>query len=310
VKWVRGSKQEAELVRRIFDTYANAGISVVKLATQLEQEGVRTRDGHRVTEWMLYSFLRSETVIGNFVWGRAENKKRRREDDERFRRASGVIEQVVSRQVFDAVQAKLARRKHVILTREGILAQLRDALASNPRLRGSQLKSYGLPCRETYRKHFGSLAAAWAEAGASFPSGLDGQDFIEMEHSAATGAAMCTRVCSALSAAGIDCRRYTRADRRGQTILINGRTVLRVQVIWKRPRYDGMQWSLRKIYNDRFDWVLVVRLREDDTARDSVLLRRDDYFAQEKWMQDQLTGGWRSCTSVEKLLAMFGDLGL
>jgi DNA invertase Pin-like site-specific DNA recombinase len=308
VKWVSGPEHERRAVLRIFELYAKTEVSVVDLARQLEAEGVRTRGGRVVSEWMLYSFLRSETVLGNFVWGRAENKKRRAEGDQRVRRVSGCMEPIVPREIFDAVQAKLARRKHVILTKETLLEQLRTALVANPRLRGSQLKAHGCPCRESYIKQFGSLGAAWAAAGAAYPCAADARQNAEMVHSAQAGALMCARIAAALSAAGVDCRRHTRADRGGQTLLINAATILRVQVIWKQPRYDGLQWSLRKIYKAPFDWILVVRLRDDDTALDSILFTRGQYFAHDKWLQDELTGCWRTYRNAAELATKLNSL--
>ena len=307
VRWVLGSQEEVSIVRRIFDLYANTEISVVDLAKKLRREGVTARGGRPITEWMLYGFLRSEAVVGNFVWGRAENKKRRSEDDERFRRVSGFVEPIVSRETFDAVQVKLGRRQHVIYTREILLEQLRSALVRNPRLRAIDLKAHGCPCRETYRKEFGSLPAAWAAGGATYPAG-DEQQYAEMTAAAHAGARLCTSVASFLVAAGVDCKRHTRADRQGQALLINGKTILRVQAIGKRPRYNTRQWSIRKIYKTPFDWVLVVRVDEDGVVKDSILLNREQYFAHERWLADRLMGPWQHHRSTDQIVGLINRL--
>jgi DNA invertase Pin-like site-specific DNA recombinase len=307
VKWVLGPPKEVSIVRRIFDLYANTEIGVVDLAKQLRCEGVTARGGRRMTEWMLYGFLRSEAVVGNFVWGRAENKKRRSEDDERFRRVSGFVEPIVSRETFDAVQVKLGKRCHVIYTREILLEQLRAALERNPRLRATDLKAHGCACRETYRKEFGSLAAAWAAGGATYPSS-DEQQYAEMIATAHAGARLCTSVASFLVGAGVDCQRHTRADRQGQALLINGKTILRIQVIGKRSRYNTMQWSLRKIYKASFDWVLVVRVDENGVSKDSILLKREQYFAHEKWLADRLVGPWQHHRRPDQIVGLINRL--
>jgi DNA invertase Pin-like site-specific DNA recombinase len=305
VRWVRGPDQEVDAVHRLFDVYANSEISVVQLARQLAREGTRTSEGQPITEWMLYSLLHCEALVGNFVWGRAENKKRRSEEDDRFKRVNGFMEPIVERELFEAVQAKLARRKHVILTRQVLLEQLRAGLAQNPRLNASNLQAYGCPCRESYIKHFGSMRAAWMEAGAVYPPATD---YAAMEHSAKAGAEMCQKIASTLVAAGVDCRRHTREDRRGQTLLINGRTVLRVQLIWRRPRNSSVQWCLRKLYKGHFDWALVVRLQDDDVPKDSLLLTRAQYFAQGVWMPETLPRLWPVYQSTEELAPLFAGL--
>lgn len=308
VKWVPGPEWERQAVRRIFQLYATTELSVVEVARQIEREGIRASDGRPVTEWMLYSFLRSESVLGNFLWGRAENKKRRSEADARFRRISGVMEPLVTRQVFDTVQTKLNRRRHVIFTRETLVEQLRAALVKTPLLRGQQLKTHGCACRETYLKNFGSLRAAWSAAGSVYPSGAEGIDLQGVERSASVGLRMCDSVLSFLKDAGVDCERHTRKDRRGQTLRINGNTVLRLQVIWTRPRLDFEQWEIRKIYKGYFDWILVVRIRPDDTPLDSILLRRDQYFSLDSWLQDALDESWPVLGSTAQVVAVMRKL--
>ena len=308
VKWVPGPEQERLAVRRIFHLYATTELSVVGVARQIEREGIRTNDGKPVTEWMLYSFLRSEAVLGNFLWGRAENKKRRAEGDSRFARRSGIMEPLVSRGVFDAVQAKLNRRSHVIFTRQTLVDQLRAALVQAPRLRGDQLQAHGCACRETYLKHFGSLQAAWAAAGTSYPSGAEGVDLEGAERSAAAGAHWCSSVHAFLRQLGIDCERHTRSDRRGQTLRINGNTVLRLQVIWERRRHDVQQWEVRKIYKGHFDLILLVRIRQDDTAFDSLLLRREQYFSLDRWLHNAMDDCWAVLRSSEDVAAAMRKL--
>lgn len=301
VRWVWGPEVEINLVRRIFTLYATTEISVVALARQLQSEGIRAKNGQLLSEWMLYSFLRSESVLGNFLWGRAENKRRHTESDERFTRVVGMAEPIVSRSIFNAVQIKLARRKHVVLSRETLLESLRGALSENPQLRGHQLKTHGCPCRETYIKRFGSLTAAWAAAGAIYPSKGSGINWADIERTAATGALMCKQVQAALQAFGVQCTTFTRADRRGQTLLVNGSHMLRVQVIWKRRRCGSRQWELRKTYKSHFHSALVVRMQDDFRPLDSILLTRDQYFASDKWLHDELAGDWEHYKGIEQL---------
>lgn len=304
VKWTLGPEHEIRATRRIFELYAKTEISVVDLSRQLEREGFRTRKGDVITEWMLYSFLRSETVLGNFLWGRAQEKRRRNETHQQFRRVSGMIEPVVSRDLFDTVQAKLGRRSHVILTKEALTARLRSALAEYPHLRAHHLMTRGCPCRESYIKHFGSVKAAWLAAGAEYPTKATEEDRADVERCIGVGASMCSRVLGLLQAAGVDCQRYTRGDRRGQTLLVNHSCIMRVQTIWRRRRYDGSQWALRKTYKGCFAYVLVVRMTDQGIPFDSILLTRKEYFASDKWLHDELVGDWEIHRSIEEVVAL------
>lgn len=302
VKWVLGSEQERAAVRRIFQLYATTEPSVVALSRRIEREGIRTAQGRRITEWMLYSFLRSEAVLGNFLWGRAQNKKRRAEGDPRFTRMPGIMEPLVPRELFDAVQAKMDRRQHVVFSREALVELLRAAIARTPHLRANQLEVHGCPCRSTYLKTFGTMPAAWAAAGAAYPSGTQGIDQDGVQRSACVGARICNAALAFLQQAGVECERHTRRDRRGQTLLVNGETVLRLQVIWKRSRDALQEWEIRRVYKAHFDWVLVVRIREDDSPLDSILLNRQQYFSQTRWLHDTLDDSWTLLRSTAEVV--------
>lgn len=308
VRWVLGPEGEVETVRMIFDLYANTEISVVDLAKTLQARGLTASNGRPITKWMLYAFLRSEAVIGNFLWGRAASKKRRTEDDERFRRVDGFAMPIVAQKTFDAVQEKLNRGRIAVFTRTTLLERLKVAIVANPKLRAIDLKAYGCPCRETYIKEFGSVQAAWAAAGVAYPAHDQIGDGSVL--AAKVGAQMCNVVAAALVSAGVDCKRHTRADRQGQTLLINGVVVLRVQVIRKKIRHGSTQWALKKIYKGLpFDWVFVVRLQDDDTPLDSILFSRKDYFDHGKWLRDQLHGEWTFHTTVESVRILMEGLG-
>lgn len=307
MRWVQGPDHEIETVKRIFDLYANTELSVVKVAALLRAENIRTRNGRLISEWMLYSLLRSEAVLGNFVWGRAENKKPRALDDPRVRRDDGFMKPIVSRATFDAVQAKLARRTHAVLTKDTILQQLRSALRLHPEMMRCELKAHGCACRETYKKHFGSLKAAWEAAGATqvHPRAI--------EYSSSTAAtriasALCQDICTRLNALGVDCTYFGRPARSNQTLLLRGKTILRVQAIWKRPRYDGEQWSIRKVYQRHFDWVLIVRISGDQTPVDAFLVSREQYFALDHWLHDHVFGVWEWHHTGEEISSLFNRL--
>ncbi|MCC2673751.1 MAG: hypothetical protein K0Q43_5190 [Ramlibacter sp.] len=307
LRWEQGPANEVANAQRIFDLYASTELSVVDVARVACSEGIRARSGKPVTEWMLYRMLRCEAFVGDFVWGREENKKRRAPTDIRIRRSSGFMPPIVSRAVFDAVQRKLVSREHLRLDKEVALENLRTALTRNPRLMPSALRASGCACRDTYRKLFGSLEAAWNAAGFN-PHVLDEQDYALISDHAAVGARMCKTIFTLLRRAGIDCGYYRRPDRSSQTLVVNKHVVLRLQVIWRRPRRGGTQWWLPKIYKGRFDWAFVIRMNEDGSVFDSILIDRTDYFALDRWLTDVLFGSWKIHRTLEEVSEVFGRL--
>lgn len=307
IRWVPGPAHEVQIVQRIFRLYATTELSVTSIAALLRKENVKGSKGRPITEWMLYRFLRCEAFVGDFVWGREENRKRRDVNDVRVRRHLGFMPPIVSREIFDLVQAKLARREHVLLTRELLLAPLKKALEKNPRLTGTQLKAYGCPCRESYIKAFGSLEHAWKAVGAT-KHVLDKTDFAENVAASKIGSMLCQTVANALRIAGVQCANHGRPSRNNQTLLLNGHTVLRTQPVWKRPRYQGTEWSLRKVYKGYFDWALIVRLNADHSPFDSLLVSRKQYFELDVWLHDDLPETWLRHQNLEQIAQLFTSL--
>lgn len=242
VRWTLGPEHEVQTVRRIFQLYVHTELSVVKLAELLRDEGVCTGSGQPITQWMLYRLLRCESLTGDFVWGRENSRQRRAPDDTRIRRKTGALPAIVDRELFEAAQVKMNRRQHFIFTPDILLEQLRSALQRNPRLNGSQLKRHGCACRETFVKHFGSLKAAWEAAGSELHTHAHQDGAIGA--SLRAGSQLCQNIARMLAGTGIQCTFYKRADRNGQTLLLNGRTILRTQVVRKEPRYETNQWHI------------------------------------------------------------------
>lgn len=310
VQWVLGPERELVQVRRIFHLYANTELSVVELADILQQEGIAGADGAKITPWVLYSLLRCEAMVGNFVWGRADSKKRRSEDDPRFRRVEGCLQPIVDQATFDEVQRKLADRGRHRYAKVDLLASLKQALERHPRLDAKDLRKVGLACRGTYVKAFGSVKAAWAAAGHSTRT-FDRIDEERMRRSRLTCVHLCRCVELYLRSIGVPCEPHGRLHRKGQSLVLNGGVILKVQVIWREERRGSLQWRFVKKYKEDFHWALVVRVGEDGTAVDSLLLRRDEYFLTDVWMRDRLEGAWWQCrddTALRhKLSALKGD---
>lgn len=308
VRWVRGPAHEVELVRRIFRIYATTDISVSDLANRLQLENCRTQGGKPITQWMLYSLLKCEALVGNFVWGRDKGSRRRSDNDVRFRRVENCIEPIVSQEIWAAVQAKRLRRACPKRSQAELLEDLRAALAKNSRLTGAQLKQYGCACATTYVKFFGSVANAFRLVGFE-PRKPDKADYEQVQKARERGWELCNAATAVLRGQGVECERIRKMERGGQSILINGQVRVRLQTIWRKPKYGELvQWSLPKIYGEPFDYVLVVRRNADDTVFDSILFRRDQYFRQALWFTDALPGSYEVYDNERVVASRFRTL--
>jgi DNA invertase Pin-like site-specific DNA recombinase len=289
VKWIPGPADEVHLVQRIFHLYTTTDISIVELANVLRRENRTARNGKRFSPWMLYSMLACEAFIGNFVWGREDQGYKRDDDDEKFRRIPGSIEPIVSREVWDAAKAKRSKRAGVIRTRDELLADLQALVKQNPQLNASQLQFYNCASRSTYVKFFGSFESALGLLGL-VPSKRDEDAYSQIVKVCALGGRLCNAVESVLTRQGVQCTRLRPGG--GHSILVNGESKVRIQVIKRRARYGVIQWSLRKIYRETFDHVLIVRVNADESVFDSILLQRDQYFSYKLWFDDELPGSY------------------
>jgi DNA invertase Pin-like site-specific DNA recombinase len=286
VKWIRGPDEEVALVQRIFHLYTTTGISIFKLGRLLQSEGITTATGKPLTPWMLYSLFSCEALVGNFVWGREDHGRAREAADPSFWRVSGCIEPVISPETWEAAQTKRGKRAGTVRSRGELLAFLADAVSRDPQFNASDLKACNGPSRETYRKHFGSFAAALACLGLLPPKRSD-EEFHHLRKACALGRSFRALLETTLKEHGLQCRALRR---QGHLVLINEAARVRIQVIWRAERHGLLQWSLRKVYREPFDYVFLVRLKADDCAYDSLLLRRDEYFRFPLWFSDDVPG--------------------
>lgn len=306
VKWIRGPVDEVSLVRRIFHMYTTTEMSVYKLSQELRHEGVTDSRGKLITPWMLYSLLSCEALIGNFVWGRESHGRRRAEGEPDFLRVRGCIEPIVSLDVWEAAKAKRAKRAGTIRSKQELLAFLGEQVSRNPKFTAFDLKSCNGPSWQTYVKHFGSFAAALACLGLQ-PTRPGPDDYAERRKARRLGRHFCEVAEHTLRSNGLECVAPRRC---GHLVIVNGKVRVRIQVIWRALRYGRLQWSLRKVYREIFDYVLVVRLNRDDTPFDSILLARDEYFAFPLWFPDDTPGAsFERKKTARDVAATFARLG-
>jgi hypothetical protein len=306
VRWILGPAEEVAAIRRAFELYATTTTNVRDLAIRLRLEGMRVRAGDLISEHQLYALLRSEVLLGDYVWGRKQGKSRRSDDDPRFHRAVGVLQPVVSKELFEAVQAKFRGQGKKRIGNEELISRLRAALSIHPKLKTGELKAYGCGHYQTYLKRFGSIEAAWEAAGAVFPKrGARNIDAVVALTS--SQAKIAASLAHLLSRSGVHCVWNPGVGGHGASLIVNGNVIVRVQVINRKQRNGLFEWSLPKVYRKKFDWVFVVR-SEATGPVDSILLRRDQYFAQRKWLPDPIPAAWTVSRSMAEVSRLFGGL--
>lgn len=87
---------KAPLVRRMFELYATGNYSLQKLVDIMYEEGLRTRDGNKLVKSRMAEILGDPFYYGKMRW-----------KDEIY---EGHHEQLISKELFEAVQQKLTRK--------------------------------------------------------------------------------------------------------------------------------------------------------------------------------------------------------
>ncbi|MEJ8839367.1 recombinase family protein [Ramlibacter sp. AN1133] len=287
LKWVRGPDQEVGLVQRIFRLYTDGDMSVPEIARLLHREGRLASSGRPFTQNMLYRMLRCEAYVGDFVWGRCDALKHRRDENhERFQRVKGSVESILQRDVWEAARVKRTQRVGAARGKGTLLADLLEALQSNPKLTASDLVSLGCACRATYVNAFGSFAAAVALLDRA-PYKRTREDYRGANDKRALGSRLCSDVAAVLERAGLRCTR-PKSPNGSHSLELDGRVKVRVQLIWRRRRHGIPTWFLPKIYRELFDHALLIRVEDDGSVFDSILLAADRYLRHRRWFVDDL----------------------
>jgi len=207
--------------------------------------------------------------------------------------------------VWQAAKAKRAKRAGTIRTRKELLAYLAEALRSNPAFNASDLRSTDGPSRQTYVKHFGSFAAALRCLGIE-PAKRSEEDYAQLGRARGLGRHFRAVVHETLERNEVEC---TTPRKCGHLLVVNGEARVRVQVIGRAIRFGVLQWSLRKVYREQFDYVFIVRLKADDTVFDSMLLSATDYFSFPLWFADSVpTDGFEKVLREDEIAARFASL--
>lgn len=91
------------LAAKMFEYYADTGISVVRLADKMHEEGLRNRHGNKIVTSRIHQLLQDPFYIGKFCW-----------NDKVY---DGIHEPLITEELFDRVQRRL-KRKNITLYRK------------------------------------------------------------------------------------------------------------------------------------------------------------------------------------------------
>ena len=302
VRWVAGPDDEIELVRTIFRLYATTKLSMQKIADILNGEGHLTCRGKPFTEASLGVLFGCEAFIGNFVWGRRDERRglRRPASDPTISRGLACVPPIVDPKTWELVRRKRQNPSLCRASNAEMLHSLRAALRRQPRLRETDLKAMGCPSGSTYRNHFGSFLAA-----AELALGDRRGKYSEVRRRMASTWRLIERfiadLLELLRAHGVHAARPTHQC----AILLEGRTRIVVQVLWRsgcatlQPR-----WIIKKRDCGDCQYVLFLRMLDVQSAEDFVLLTINEY-QRSRW-RCELTpqAGIRLRTAEELLRAL------
>jgi DNA invertase Pin-like site-specific DNA recombinase len=165
---VPGPSEEVEVVRRIYDLYANEGQSALGIAKFLNAEG---RSNHFGRPWrydLVRAILTSEKYAGTYVYNQVSMKlglKRCINTPEMFVRAENAFVPLVDPELFHAAQVERQRRMIRISDAE-MLEKLRSLHSRTGQISALAINDEGgMPSSNAYKIRFGSLSRAYDLAG-------------------------------------------------------------------------------------------------------------------------------------------------
>ena len=159
-----GPPEEIGIVRWMFESFVDGQVVESKLATMLNERGIKTDFGRPWTRATVHQVLTSEKYIGNNVYNRTSfklKKKRVVNTPDMWVRNDGAFEAVVSPEIFTRAQ-EMIRERSKRHTNEELLDQLQILLKREGRLSGLLIDGTdGMASSSVYRCRFGSLIQAY-----------------------------------------------------------------------------------------------------------------------------------------------------
>jgi hypothetical protein len=281
VRWILGPEAEVALVKRIFQMYVTPRTSMTDVVRMLAREGHVAREGNPFTLHMVSSLLRSEAVTGWLVGGRraTTEKGKRLGPPERVVRADASVPAIVSRELWQRVQVKIARRATMVKDKELLLADLRRALQKEPALTWFDLARLGCATKTAYANAFGGLKQAYALVGRDLAVARAAY-VQDRQRTREVANAMQSDIAALARAHGVQVDEVSYR----RMLHVSGVRV-GLKLIWRVPSIDGLRWFDRK---DKprltYDHVILARMLDDCTAVDFFLVRAEDYSRFPTWL--------------------------
>lgn len=96
---------EAQIVREIFDLYANQGVNITEIARRLNIRGVPTKQNSKWTAGGVKNILKNNNYMGDV--------RHHYQDEERSYTVKGQHEQIISEELFEKAQQLRAKNKRI-----------------------------------------------------------------------------------------------------------------------------------------------------------------------------------------------------
>jgi hypothetical protein len=229
-------------------------------------EGWVSDRGRPLSRAMFGTLLRSEAMIGNFVWGNDQRQPRIARGG--FCRHVGVVPRIIDDGTWALVQAKLASAGWLNRSSEDLLLELKLALQRNPGLTTSDLAANGCATKSTYRNRFGSWQVA-LEAGGAQPTRLAKNACVRSREMRAAVYSYGRALEGALVHLGVPARFDGKFS-----VLWMGRTGVRIRLLWPVVRAGGRRlWHVEAHHcGPEVEHVLFVRMEASGVPIDFFLV--------------------------------------
>jgi DNA invertase Pin-like site-specific DNA recombinase len=165
---IPGPQQEVAVVRWIFDSFVRRRKGEGEIAKILNKRNIKSVNGRLWTGEKVHSVLVNEKYVGNNIWNRCSVKlkgPRVENEPDKWVRADGAFQAIISRPQFDAAQTKIRERLRD-RSREEKLEPLHRLFNKHGCLSVELMKkTRGVPAATTYARWFGSLRNAYRLVG-------------------------------------------------------------------------------------------------------------------------------------------------
>ena len=166
---VPGPEEEVKVVRMMFDLYTVSGMGFQRIATILNEKGIKPDGRQRWTKEAVQYLLANPKYAGASVYNRTSfklSKKVVRNPPSMWVRHDGAFESVVSQEQFFQAQNLMRSRQPKYLNDEVMLEQLRQLWIRTGRLSADLInQERDAPSVTAILRHFGTLKNAYSLIG-------------------------------------------------------------------------------------------------------------------------------------------------